>query len=232
EGAEGGDVRPAREFPGRVLGRLRQSGAHRGPADLRAGCLGRGQRRCAEQVQEPDFRCEAVRLHARSAAGGGADAGLSAGMAGRLQYRRSRGFQQANAWPGGKPVISLAPDRGARSNAHGGGSWLPAFAGMTVRGLLGALVLCLAACTQAPRPVTFHADGYPEQLSDWNVVYRDGDALALNDRVVPFDLNTPLFSDYAHKLRTVWMPEGTSASYEPREALDFPVGTIISKTFF
>src|SRR3546814_10285292 len=103
---------------------------------------------------------------------------------------------------------------------------------MTMRGMLGAFVLCVAACSQAPAPVTFHADGYPEKLGDWNVVYRDGDALALNDRVVPFDLNTPLFSDYAHKLRTVWMPEGAHARYEAHEALDFPVGTIISKTFF
>ena len=101
-----------------------------------------------------------------------------------------------------------------------------------MRGVVGALALCVAACAPSPAPVTFHADGYPEKLSDWNVVYRDGDALALNDRVVPFDLNTPLFSDYAHKLRTVWMPEGVQANYEPREALDFPVGTIISKTFF
>lgn len=98
--------------------------------------------------------------------------------------------------------------------------------------LLAALVLCVAACSQAPAPVTFHADGYPGKLSDWNVVYREADALVLNDRVVPFDLNTPLFSDYAHKLRTVWMPEGTHARYEAHEALDFPVGTIISKTFF
>jgi uncharacterized repeat protein (TIGR03806 family) len=103
---------------------------------------------------------------------------------------------------------------------------------MTLRALLGATVLLLAACARTPAPVTFHAEGYPAKLSDWNVVYRDGDALALNDRVVPFDLNTPLFSDYAHKLRTIWMPEGTIARYQPHEALDFPVGTIISKTFF
>jgi len=103
---------------------------------------------------------------------------------------------------------------------------------MMMRALVGAFVLCVAACSRGPAPVTFHADGYPEKLSDWNVVYRDGDALALNDRVVPFDLNTPLFSDYAHKLRTVWMPEGVHAQYEAHEALDFPVGTIISKTFF
>ena len=99
-------------------------------------------------------------------------------------------------------------------------------------GWLVASALLLAACARGPAPVTFHAEGYPARLSDWNVVYRDGDALALNARVVPFDLNTPLFSDYAHKLRTIWMPEGSSARYTPKESLDFPVGTILSKTFY
>ena len=97
---------------------------------------------------------------------------------------------------------------------------------------LALSALLLAGCARGPAPVVFHAEGYPAKLSDWNVVYRDGDRLALNERVVPFDLNTPLFSDYAHKLRTMWLPEGTSARYEPREAFDFPVGTILSKTFF
>ena len=99
-------------------------------------------------------------------------------------------------------------------------------------GWLVASALLLAACARGPAPVAFHAEGYPARLSDWNVVYRDGDTLALNARVVPFDLNTPLFSDYAHKLRTIWMPEGSSARYQPKESLDFPVGTILSKTFF
>ena len=49
---------------------------------------------------------------------------------------------------------------------------------------------------------------------------------------MPYDLNTPLFTDYAHKLRTIWMPKGTSAKYEPVDTLDFPVGTVISKTFY
>jgi uncharacterized repeat protein (TIGR03806 family) len=44
-------------------------------------------------------------------------------------------------------------------------------------------------------------------------------------------LNTPLFSDYALKLRTVWLPEGTSARYSDEAELQFPVGTIITKTF-
>jgi uncharacterized repeat protein (TIGR03806 family) len=50
--------------------------------------------------------------------------------------------------------------------------------------------------------------------------------------VVVYELNTPLFSDYAQKLRTVWMPQGASATYAADEAFDFPVGTVISKTFY
>ena len=95
-----------------------------------------------------------------------------------------------------------------------------------------ALVL-LAGCERARAPVAFHADGLPEKLSDWHVVeVRDG-ALVANDGVLPYDLNTPLFTDYAHKLRTVWMPEGTAADYTEGDVpLDFPVGTILSKTFY
>ncbi len=49
--------------------------------------------------------------------------------------------------------------------------------------------------------------------------------------VLPYDLNTPLFTDYAVKQRTVWMPKGTSAQYDPTNVLEFPDGTLITKTF-
>lgn len=97
--------------------------------------------------------------------------------------------------------------------------------------VLPALAL-LAACQQGMPPVAFHADGRPPKLSDWHVVEVHGGKLQLNDGVVPYDLNTPLFTDYAHKLRTVWMPKGTSAKYNATDTLDFPVGTVISKTFY
>jgi len=71
----------------------------------------------------------------------------------------------------------------------------------------------------------------PDRLSEWGIVFSDGRTLRLNDGVVPYDLNTPLFSDYALKLRTVWLPPGTSAKYRDDRELEFPVGTIISKTF-
>lgn len=90
----------------------------------------------------------------------------------------------------------------------------------------------LAGCQRGMAPVTFHADGRPPKLSDWHVVEVRGGKLQLNDGVVPYDLNTPLFTDYAHKLRTIWMPKGTAAKYDPADTFDFPVGTVISKTFY
>jgi uncharacterized repeat protein (TIGR03806 family) len=96
----------------------------------------------------------------------------------------------------------------------------------------GACLLALAGCARAPQPVQFHAQGNPAHLSDWNVVLARDHRLELNSGVVAYELNTPLFSDYAHKLRTVWLPPGTSARYEAKQAFQFPVGTVISKTFY
>jgi uncharacterized repeat protein (TIGR03806 family) len=98
--------------------------------------------------------------------------------------------------------------------------------------LVVVAALALSACARTPQPVHYFADGKPEKLSDWQVVYADSGKLALNTGVVAYDLNTPLFSDYAHKLRTVWMPGGTSAKYDAASTFDFPVGTIITKTFY
>ena len=103
---------------------------------------------------------------------------------------------------------------------------------MAHRILALAAVALLAACVRQPASVHFFAEGQPASLADWPVLdVRDG-KLAPNAGVLPYDLNTPLFTDYAHKLRTVWMPKGHPARYEADEAFDFPVGTILSKTFY
>ena len=83
-------------------------------------------------------------------------------------------------------------------------------------------------------PVAFvPPEGNPELLSEWNQLeIRDGRLVTL-DGVTPYALNSALFTDDAHKLRTVWMPDGASAAMsDPDETFDFPVGTVITKTFY
>lgn len=105
------------------------------------------------------------------------------------------------------------------------------------------LALCLllvagaAACTKSPpQPLvdpTYFATENPKSLRDWGMVQVSGDALVLGQRVTPYDVTTPLFTDYAQKLRTIWMPPGAAADYKPGDdELSFPVGTVITKTFF
>jgi uncharacterized repeat protein (TIGR03806 family) len=90
-----------------------------------------------------------------------------------------------------------------------------------------------AALTPARAPTPhFAAEGYPAALSDWGMVGAAGGRLRLGEGVVPYDLATPLFSDYASKLRAIYVPKGKAATYNAEKTFDFPVGTIISKTFY
>jgi len=101
--------------------------------------------------------------------------------------------------------------------------------------LLAAALSCfiLAACGSDPRPApTFYSDETPDRLSDWGMVIAENGRLVVNDGVTPYDLATPLFSDYALKLRTVWLPDGETATYNDAEAFDFPIGTVVTKTFY
>lgn len=50
--------------------------------------------------------------------------------------------------------------------------------------------------------------------------------------IIPYSLNTPLFSDYAEKSRFLVLPPGARARYNPKEVFDFPVGTTLIKTFY
>ena len=100
------------------------------------------------------------------------------------------------------------------------------------KGFAAVLFCFLLGCSrQAPPVVVFPADQTPEQLSAWGVVLSDGDYFELNENVLPYDLNTPLFTDYALKMRAVWIPDGKPVVYSANEEFEFPVGTIISKTF-
>ncbi len=103
-----------------------------------------------------------------------------------------------------------------------------------ITGLL--LLLCsllLHQCKPADKAVTLDVAAKPfERLSEYHFFKGHLKDLVPNDRVLPYDLITPLFTDYAHKARFVWMPEGVSAQYTKDEVLEFPVGTVLIKNFF
>ena len=70
-----------------------------------------------------------------------------------------------------------------------------------------------------------------QKLSEYCLATIADDAIVFAPGVVPYDLNTPLFSDYAIKVRGVWVPPKTKATYDPTLAFTFPKGTILTKSF-
>lgn len=50
--------------------------------------------------------------------------------------------------------------------------------------------------------------------------------------VHPYELNTPLFSDYAKKGRFIYLPDSTSMTWQDIEVFDMPIGAIIVKHFY
>jgi uncharacterized repeat protein (TIGR03806 family) len=71
----------------------------------------------------------------------------------------------------------------------------------------------------------------PALLSEYRLVRLENGVLRYNDRVVPYELAAPLFSDYAIKERAIWVPPGTQVNYQDLEAFDFPIGSAIIKSF-
>ena len=105
------------------------------------------------------------------------------------------------------------------------------FAGLVLAGLVAAL---LAACSvgKAARPdlEVILAEVPAETLSAYGLF---ADAAAGNpaDGVIAYDLVNPLFSDHAAKHRFVFVPGGKAAQYDEEHVFDFPVGTVLVKTF-
>lgn len=103
---------------------------------------------------------------------------------------------------------------------------------IALMGVSGALLL-FTQCKISNGKVSVDIDAKPfEKLSEYHFFKGTLKDLIPNDRVLPYDLNTILFSDYAQKARFVWMPEDSSANYNKDEVLDFPVGTVLIKNFY
>lgn len=94
--------------------------------------------------------------------------------------------------------------------------------------------LLLQRCVQSAKGVNLDVSQKAfDKLSDYRFFVGDIKELKPNERVIPYDLNSSLFTDYAEKARFVWMPNGTSAEYHDRdEVLDLPTGAVLIKNFF
>jgi len=99
--------------------------------------------------------------------------------------------------------------------------------------LMGCCALFLLGCSSGPKVLTIleNIQQPPEQLSAWGLFQGDMKEHSLNTGVLPYDVATPLFSDYALKYRAVWMPPGTSATANDKGVFSFPEGTLLLKTF-
>jgi hypothetical protein len=73
-------------------------------------------------------------------------------------------------------------------------------------------------------------DGMPRSLSEYGF-FLDVAARLPSAKLVPYELNTPLWSDGADKLRYLYVPEGAVIEADGDGLLQFPVGTAIIKTF-
>jgi uncharacterized repeat protein (TIGR03806 family) len=96
------------------------------------------------------------------------------------------------------------------------------------------LLLAASGCGSRPTPEAAPAPepARPfERLSQYALFAGDAAGQVPAEGVISYDLNSPLFSDYAEKFRFVKLPAGTHATYREDVAFEFPVGTVIAKTF-
>jgi uncharacterized repeat protein (TIGR03806 family) len=82
---------------------------------------------------------------------------------------------------------------------------------------------CISEDDMEPK-LTFH------KLSDYGFFQGDISSLQPTQKVIPYELVNPLFTDYAEKDRFIYIPEG-QASYRSDEVFTFPLGTAFIKNF-
>lgn len=100
--------------------------------------------------------------------------------------------------------------------------------------LFAALLAFVLHCHRpAATAVRFEAGRIPyPRLSDYAFFTGNLKKLQPNARVLPYEPITPLFTDYAHKARFVWMPEGVQAAVDEEGFIQFPDHSVLIKNFY
>ncbi len=106
--------------------------------------------------------------------------------------------------------------------------------------LISALLGLIFACqeTSPKRQIkkvqlqTTESSDYPQKLSEWELFQLPLRELQPKAGLIPYDLASPLFTDYALKKRFLKIPADSTVNYREEEVLDFPIGTILIKHFY
>lgn len=78
-----------------------------------------------------------------------------------------------------------------------------------------------------PQTVTFK-----EKLSDYDIFKNAPELLLPSDEFYVLELSSVLFTDYAYKQRLVKLPQGTEMKKLNDGSIEFPNGSILTKTFY
>jgi uncharacterized repeat protein (TIGR03806 family) len=106
-----------------------------------------------------------------------------------------------------------------------------AFVALAVTILLG-VAGCGARVPQEAKAPAGAAQTEPfERLSQYCLFAGEPALHRPAEGVIPYDLNSALFSDYAEKYRFIKLPSQAHATYSPDDVFEFPIGTVIAKTF-
>lgn len=104
---------------------------------------------------------------------------------------------------------------------------------------LFGFILLISQCKDTENPIPVIPVEIPvgngfNLLSEYNFFV--GDLADLNPNaeggVLPYDLNTALFSDYALKRRFIYVPEGSTIPFDTSAVLELPVGSVLIKHFY
>ena len=71
-----------------------------------------------------------------------------------------------------------------------------------------------------------------QNLSDYNIFIGNPKNLNASENFIFYDLITPLFTDYAFKHRLIYIPDNKKIEYNNIDVFEFPIGSIIVKTFY
>jgi len=102
------------------------------------------------------------------------------------------------------------------------------------------MLLWIWACTPEPKEVVLEevpaeretAAGEHDKLSSYRFFTGTLKELNPSKGVISYDINAPLFSDYASKKRFIFLPEGKKMKYSPEDVFDFPEGAVLIKNFY